>query len=133
MIVISGGNSEGGPAESTFMAQLLMEWGLPAEAIVTETRSRTTRENAVFTRELLQSRGISEILLVTSATHMPRAAALFRKVGLTVIPAAADYATGWGESNLLESLMPSEGAMEGTRRALREWIGLEIYRLRGWC
>jgi len=68
--------------------------GVVAAVVLLEGRSRNTRENALFTRELLARRGVSQILLVRSAAHMNRAAALFQKVGLDVIPAAGDYQTG---------------------------------------
>ena len=64
------------PAAET--ADLLVEWGVPREAILVEERSRNTYENARETRELLSERGIRDVLLVTSALHMPRALAVFR-------------------------------------------------------
>src|SRR5205807_921105 len=70
VIVISGGNGKGGPPEAQSMAKLLEEWGLPTEAILIEGRSTSTRENALFTHELVQPKGISRIILVTSAMHM---------------------------------------------------------------
>ena len=61
-----------------------------------ETGSINTRENALDSYGLLAPRGIRRIILVTSALHMPRAAVAFRKAGFDVIPAPADFVTGWG-------------------------------------
>lgn len=97
----------------------------PAQAIV-------VRENALFSHQLLSRRGIERIILVTSAIHMPRAAGAFRKVGFDVVAAPADFQTGWGESSAMCRWIPATGALGGSSRALREWLGLSVYRLRGW-
>ncbi len=134
VIVCSGGGPGG--AEAPLMTGLLEEWGVPADAILLEERSLNTHENALYSFSLLQSRGIRQILLVTSASHMPRAAAVFRKVGFQVEPSPADYWTGWGDDtdafNLLDWL-PSPHPLMGSAMALREWVGLIVYRVRGWA
>ena len=85
LVLFSGGNipflTPGQQVtEAEPSAQLLKEWGVPGAALLIEDRSRNTRENAVFSRQILQSRGAWRILLVTSAFHMPRASAVFQKV-----------------------------------------------------
>jgi uncharacterized SAM-binding protein YcdF (DUF218 family) len=133
LVVPSGGNLLGGPPESQFVAQLLIEWGVPASAILTEGRSRNTAENAAFTHDLLAARGVSKILLVTSATHMRRAAALFSKAGFEVIPSAADYRTGWHNRARLFDFVPDAAAIEETSAALKEYEGYADCRLSGKC
>jgi uncharacterized SAM-binding protein YcdF (DUF218 family) len=64
--------------------------------------------------------------------HMPRAAGTFRKAGFEVIAVPADFRTGWGESNMLEKLVPSANNLIASDAALHEWLGITIYRLRGW-
>lgn len=121
------------------MATILETLGVPAGAIVLESRSRNTRENAVATRELLAPRGVRRILLVTSALHMPRAVALFERQGFDVIAAPADFwyvpagsdgeapsAWGW----ILDVLPDAEGLAHSTE-ALREYLALAYYRGRG--
>jgi uncharacterized SAM-binding protein YcdF (DUF218 family) len=115
------------------MSALMQEWGVPAEAILVEDRSLNTRENALFSFELLRARQIRRILLVTSATHMPRAAAVFRKAGFEVIPAPADFVTGWTSLDLPLDWWPGADALEKSDQAIKEWLGLWIYRLRGWA
>jgi uncharacterized SAM-binding protein YcdF (DUF218 family) len=63
------------------MSGMLQEWGVPKDAILMEGASENTRQNATMSYETLAPRGIHKILLVTSAMHMPRAAAVFRKAG----------------------------------------------------
>ena len=138
LVVLSGGNNPlfsgkvPGPSEAEVMRQLLIEWGIPYAAIQVEGDSINTRENALFSRRLLVEHGIWRIILVTSAIHMPRAAAAFRKVGFEVVPAPADFQTGWGETKAIFRWLPSSDALDGSSGAMREWLGVWAYRLRGW-
>ncbi len=67
------------------MARELALHGVPAEAIVRERLSMSTRENARFVAASLGRRGIREARLVTSEWHLPRALMLFRRAGLDVV------------------------------------------------
>ena len=87
---------------------------------------------------MLKERGISEAILVTSATHMPRAMMMFADQGLKLTPAPTDYAVteeGWAQLwqtpgvNLLTNLMPSASALGQTTNALKEYIGMLWYRM----
>lgn len=137
LILISGGDVPmfgiGTQTEAEAARTVLEEWGVPESAILIETRSKNTAENGSFSRELLASRGIHRALLVTSAMHMPRALAAFRKAGLEVIPAPTDYQTGWPQPDLPFRLLPDSEALHESTEALREYIGLYVYRLRGWA
>ena len=64
--------------------------GVPAEAVVLEGKSRNTHENAIFTAAILKDKGWRSVLLVTSAGHMRRAMAAFRKAGVAATAATAD-------------------------------------------
>ncbi|WP_287128861.1 YdcF family protein [Candidatus Cyanaurora vandensis] len=135
-VLITGGNIEFlGAAqvpEARAARELLVEWGLDRTVIRVEDQSRNTYENAQFTRRQLAGfRG--QILLVTSAYHMPRAVAVFRRAGFTVIPAPTDYLTGWGEPDGIFQWLPRAEALADSTVALKEWLGLWVYRLRGWA
>jgi uncharacterized SAM-binding protein YcdF (DUF218 family) len=54
-------------AESLGMREFMLDLGVPAAALLTEERSRNTRENAEMSAKLLRERGIQKVLLVTSA------------------------------------------------------------------
>ncbi len=143
-VVVTGGllpwsNSESSGADS--MTEFLLFMGVPQEAIVLERESDNTYENAVFTRSLLEAQGIDRILLVTSAMHMPRAVAVFEKQGFNVIPAPTDYlvtrssiqkpfSETWPDFIL--GLFPSADNLHQLTLALKEYLGLAVYRLRGW-
>jgi uncharacterized SAM-binding protein YcdF (DUF218 family) len=122
------------------MAEVLEFMGVPREAILEESRSRNTFENAVETRRLLAREGIDRVLLVTSALHMPRAVALFRCAGFDVVPAPADFwvsdddRLGFGNGSLegvVLGLLPDAENLANTTRALKEYLGLMLSRLLG--
>lgn len=116
------------------MRMLLMALGVPDEAILKEEASRSTYENAQKTAQLAASQGIERVLLVTSAWHMPRSLAAFERTPLQVIPAACDYAQWrWPPNPSILMLLPNAGALSLSSAALREYMGLLIYRLRGWA
>jgi uncharacterized SAM-binding protein YcdF (DUF218 family) len=60
---------------------------VPAEAVIAEAGGKTTRDEAVRLRRLLQPRGVTDLLLVTSVDHMTRAREEFERQGFTVAPA----------------------------------------------
>ncbi len=130
-IMLLGGAARGQTPESEMMMQVLAEFGVPREKMLSEASSRNTRENAEYALPVMRRHGIDRILLVTSATHMKRARAVFEKLGLEVIPAATDYQVGEPDPGLLNWL-PDAEALNGTTVALKEYIGWIVYRLRGW-
>jgi uncharacterized SAM-binding protein YcdF (DUF218 family) len=134
-VLVSGGNvfaQDGVAGESEYTRRLLVEWGVPTGMIVVETRSRNTYQNAIETRKLLTVPGRWKVLLVTSAVHMPRALATYRSQAIDAVPVPTDYAVvGYNQPWLLDWL-PSAQALSMSTAALREWLGLAVYRARGW-
>ncbi len=126
------------PAEE--MAALLHELGVPDEALWLEPDSLNTYQNAVNSKALLQQHGVERVLLVTSALHMPRAVYLFEQQAIEVIPAPTDYLITdamWERlwhgpwSARLLFLIPNASNLNLTTAALKEYLGLAVYRLRG--
>lgn len=122
------------------MATILKLMGIPPEDLILESRSLNTHENAVYTKEILQQQNIDKVLLVTSAAHMPRSIAIFKRENINAIPAPADYMIS--DRNLVEhrytsesrilSLLPNSQSLDYTTQAMKEYIGTFIYRLKGW-
>ena len=135
LIIVSGGGSIFTPndttRESDAMADFLKALKVPDSAIVRESESMTTQENADFTKRILDARGIKKILLVTSALHMPRALAIFRTLGITVIPAPTDYEIADEGKRMPFPILPDALALEGSSRAFKEYVGLFVFRLVG--
>jgi uncharacterized SAM-binding protein YcdF (DUF218 family) len=134
-LIVTAGNqpwSQSPWAEADLIRDLLMEWGVPKDAIFLEGSSRNTRENAIYSKNLIDSIHCKESLLVTSAAHMPRALAAFRSVNASVIPVSTDVRII--EKNVPGAMdfLPSAGALAMTSDAIREWIGQWVYSLQGW-
>ena len=127
--VLACEGSHGSLLFPSVLAPLLRAFGVPEDRIWLEGRSRNTRENSIYAAKLLATYGIRRIALVTDAQSMARAAASFRKQGLTVIPAPCDFShlerTVWG-------FMPSWDTIRRNERGLHESVGLLWYALRGW-
>jgi uncharacterized SAM-binding protein YcdF (DUF218 family) len=129
-VVASGGNTPPDPPVAEEMSRFLKHLGVRDEDLIVEGRSLSTWQNAEECARLLRERGLHRILLVTDATHMPRAAACFRAQGLEVVPGGAYHqATGWAPA--LREFLPSADDLEDFHDVWHEWVGLAWYRLRG--
>lgn len=132
-LVISGGSGAliaDGEGDADSAARLMLALGVEGERLILENRSRNTEENARFTRALVGPAQGETWLLVTSAFHMPRSMALFRKSGLAVTPWPVDFRTP-GPRGLSFARRAPIDAMEETTTGLREWIGLAAYYVTG--
>jgi uncharacterized SAM-binding protein YcdF (DUF218 family) len=144
-ILVSGGNLEFSSARGTTpaeeMTELLLLIGVPETAIWPQNKSQNTYEDALYSAQMLKEKQITEVILVTSAMHMPRAKALFENQGISVIAAPTDYTVtqqNWdsvfhptlGEG--LINLLPNTSALGLTTNVLKEYLGMLIYSLRGW-
>jgi uncharacterized SAM-binding protein YcdF (DUF218 family) len=109
----------------TFFAQM----GVDPARLTFESQSRNTYENAVFTRDQVGPKPGERWLLVTSATHMPRAMGCFRAAGWTVEAYPVDFSTA-GMGNLGPSF-DMTGGLESLSAALREYMALAVYRVLG--
>ena len=134
-IVVTGGNqpwSKEALSEAELIRNLLVEWGVPRTSIVLEGSSRNTRENALYSKNVIDSINCGTTLLVTSAAHMPRSVAAFRSVGLTVVPVSTDVRIAAQSLPRVTDFLPSASALAMTSDALRELIGQFVYSLNGW-
>lgn len=126
-VLVSGGNLPWLAAdepEAALIADLLVELGVPRQAIVLESESRTTRENAVNSAAVMTARDWQAALLVTSAAHMPRALAAFRRAGARVTPATTDVSVTYPLYESVLDLLPSAGALAHTTDAMKEHLGM---------
>jgi len=124
---------------SRIVGDLASAMGIPRERILLETNSTNTYENGVEIKKIL---GEEPFVLVTSASHLPRAIAVFQKLGLSPIPAPADFRAirnkphanaSMGELvKVMISALPSPDNLAHSERALHEYAGFTWYWLRGW-
>jgi uncharacterized SAM-binding protein YcdF (DUF218 family) len=126
--VLSGGSNGGKRSEADLLAEQLKDWGVAPERLLLEGESKNTRENALFTKKLLEGRGAQRVLLVTSAHHLRRAKECFNAVGLKVDTLPVDFRQQHADPHLL----PRAESLEDTARALREFLGRAVYRSIGY-
>jgi uncharacterized SAM-binding protein YcdF (DUF218 family) len=131
-LVFTGGS--GAVSEQEFkeaeMAQILFDQlGLAQRAILFESESRNTSENARHSKELVTPESDENWLLVTSAFHMPRSIGVFCQEQWIVHPYPVDHYSQNG--NLLRLNFSFSTNLSVLRRAVKEWVGLVAYRISG--
>ena len=121
-IVLSG-------IEAEAMLNSLRELG--QEALFLEDKSLDTHQNAQFSAQLLQSQGISNIVLVTDAWHMSRSVLAFKHFGFNVVAAPTEFPEGFfiKPQGLLK---PTAMMFSANLRGLAEVLGHVKYRVRYW-
>ncbi|MDQ7049529.1 MAG: YdcF family protein [Enterobacterales bacterium] len=126
-LLVSGGSPQNdATAEGVLMNQtMLSAFNIAPKWI--EAKSRNTFENAEFSAEILRQQNIKEILLVTHAVHMKRAAFAFEQQGVIVIPAPTVFTPS---SSRWSDYFPSPLALYQSQQALHELVGRVWYSIR---
>jgi len=130
-VIFSGGSGVlGGAAmsEAEGSRYVFAQMGLDSKRLILEQRSRNTYENILFVRDIAQPRPGEVWLLATTASHMPRAMGVARKLGWPVRPWPTDYMT---TPSGISGFFQYSGNLSRTDYALHEWLGLLVYRLTG--
>jgi uncharacterized SAM-binding protein YcdF (DUF218 family) len=115
------------------MKRWAVRLGVPESATMIDTEARNTYENATGTKRLL---GPGAILLVSSASHLPRAVPVFTKQGFRVTPAPCTYMSqnlpreNWDNINPFD-VLPNDISLQHTKEAVTEVAGIAIYWLAG--
>ena len=111
------------------LAHALESQGVPKTDILEEDRANNTHENAVYSSQILRSKGIDRVTLVTDAKSMLRAELCFRKESVTVVP----YLVGPGFIRRdVSEFIPSWQAIRSNSDTFHEMAGLLWYWGRGW-
>jgi uncharacterized SAM-binding protein YcdF (DUF218 family) len=134
-IIISSGNgtleTDSWP-EAIYLREQFLENGVQDSAIIMETRSRNTYENAVFSKKVSDSLHLRQpLLLITSAFHMRRSMRCFNKAGLNCIAYPCDYKVVAQKISLGNTVLPEFGLLFEWSTYTKELIGLAVYRLTG--
>jgi uncharacterized SAM-binding protein YcdF (DUF218 family) len=129
VVVAAGGDPEPGEqVEADAIAGLLVSLGVPDSAIRRESASRSTLQNALYSRPILEALGARRVLLVTSGDHMARAARTFQyawdKSTLVAMPSPSDrisyVESGW------KLWFPTVFALGNVTKALKEFSGMAV-------
>lgn len=130
-VLLAGGGAdhegEHGKTESAISADILIAIGLAPSRIVLEEVSRNTCEDAIESKRLAAPTGNDTWVLVTSASHMPRAIGCFRAARFNVVPYPVDYRTE-GSRDLTRLASSIAVGLELSDLAAHEWIGIFMYR-----
>lgn len=124
--------------EAEDMAELMRMIGIPGSAIVLETAAQNTHEHGVNLCPMFASRNIHRVLLVTTATHMPRSMGVFLRScpGVDYIPAPTDFRVTYGPPapwyRLVVDALPTPQSLNDFTSVSHEYLGMLYYRLRGW-
>ena len=117
-----------GASEALVAERILLQLGLPQEQIIVETQARTTKENAAYSAALCRERGYKNVLLLTSALHMPRSMQFFERYlggqGIKVAAYPCDYTLNPKGQFNPRWLVPQLQAFDITCMALHEYVGM---------
>ncbi len=117
--------------EAYYAKKFFMEFDIPEKDLLFENKSKNTYENALFSKEILKNNRNNNILLITSAFHMKRAYGVFEKQGFIVNSYPTDYKSLMDTFNW-DTLIPSPSYLEISTIALKEWVGIFIYKYKGY-
>ena len=115
---------------SDVMRDRLVYLGVPAERVLLESESQTTRDEAVIVAGMLPALHADRVVLVTSDTHMRRSVGAFRSANVAVVPSPARPRRWSG--NWLNWSLPTADAFFHWTETVHEYLGIVSYRLRGW-
>ena len=135
-IIVPAGNGyivPNGFREADFVKEQLMLLGIPASDIFTDANSRNTEENAANAKAIIDSAHIAPPwLLISSAMHLPRAAAIFKKKGIDATIYPCDFSAKNSGNNPVEDyLLPSASALKQWEFFIKEIVGRIAYRVTG--
>jgi uncharacterized SAM-binding protein YcdF (DUF218 family) len=134
-ILITGGSGSllQEEPESIRLRKLLNICQVPDSIITIETASRNTRENALFSAEILNKKFPKQrYLLITSAFHSRRAEGCFAKAGVAFTPFPADFRSVPRSYTIDRILLPSENAFARWKNIIHEMVGYYTYKLMGY-
>ena len=129
LVFLGGSGRLGGEplGQADVARTVLADVGLDVGRVIFEGESKNTYENALFGRDLVLPAAGEVWILITSASHMPRAVGVFRRLGWPVVPYPVGYRTG-GSPRFGFRLANGLSSFSG---ATKEWVGLLVYRILG--
>lgn len=120
-LVVSGGAAPGTTASALGYAQLARDLGVDNASLLILDKPRNTEAEA---RAVAAAMGGARFLLVTSASHMPRAVRLMERAGTHPIAAPTGQQTGAPYAHYWDYFLPSATGLRKTELALHEYRGL---------
>ena len=119
--------------EALYIKDFLISIGIPEKDLIIESESKNTKENAENSAVILNE-GFKngKFVLITSASHMPRAKRCFTKAGVVVTPYSVDQQAGPRKFLLDHLFIPSVDSLARWQMLIKEWIGFTVYWIMGY-
>lgn len=131
-VVVSGGPPDrSDPPESRALRGALIELGVPPSAILEESLSGDTFDQARELGPVMVEMGIDRFVLVTSGFHMRRSLAVFQAAGWDPVASPTPVADSDLDRGPLATLLPDNDALKRSELASREYLALLYYWVRG--
>ena len=127
-LILSGGAVFDPVSEAEIMARVAREMGVPERDIILESKSQDTRDEALFIKPIV---GNEPFVLVTSASHIPRSMALFKKLGMNPIPSPIGHSVKDRQGLSPSFFFPGSGSIRNAELAIHEYLGMAWAKLRG--
>lgn len=136
-ILVSGGTGrllKADEPEANKYKKVMTMAGIPEEDILLENRTRNTFESAVAVNKMLDSLHLKaeDCLLITSAFHMRRSLACYKKAGLNIETFSTDFYGLQDKIFLSSILLPSIEGFIIWEKLFKEWTGFAAYKLAGY-
>ena len=127
-LVLSGGGVFDPVPNARVMAGIAREIGVDGGDIIVESRPKDTHDEACIIKSIV---GSASFVLVTSASHMPRAMALFKKLGMNPIPAPTRHRIKSNQALSPGSFFPQTDDLHKSETAIHEYLGIAWAKLSG--
>ena len=117
-----------GIPEGEYLKDFSIKYGIPEDRILLTDNVQNTDQEAISVKKLIKTNE-ANIILVTSAFHMPRAKKVFEAANIKVIPFAVDFKTPIKKITIMD-FIPSANSLKDTSHFFREMIGRLYYNLK---
>lgn len=120
-LVCSGYKGSSSIAQAELLARSAVALGVsPKDTVMITTPGNTEEEASAYSERYRQS----EVILVTSALHMPRATFWFQEAGIQVLPAPTDHLVKPEKDKSIFNFKPSIRKIDMMDKLIHEWVGL---------
>jgi uncharacterized SAM-binding protein YcdF (DUF218 family) len=119
--------------EGELIKPYILKMGVAEADLIIENESNNTRENALFTKAIIDKEKLQgDFLLITSAFHMRRSIGCFTKVGIQSDYYVTDRYAGPRKWELDFLLIPNSSTLSDWSVLFKEWVGYITYKLVGY-
>jgi uncharacterized SAM-binding protein YcdF (DUF218 family) len=127
-LIVSGGSVFDPKSDAEVMAAIAKDLGVNSGDIILESESQDTIDEAHFIKNIVHN---DQFFLVTSASHMPRSIAMFKKMGMDPLPAPTDHEIKSEQRFSPYSFFPGPGNLQRSEKAIHEYLGIFWAKLKG--